>query len=234
MSRRLTTSLVLLVNLLAVGAGLLIFRLRGVNHFREQGFITGLSVVQLLAAACLSYRAWRTRGAGGRVPIWKDPSALWALIALGFLFLAADDRFTIHENVDKEIHRLFNLQETGLSDRIDDIVVGLYAVAGISVLAHYRHELSRYPSARPLGVLAFLLLFGMVSLDALTNRDDILLLLWNPRQVAPLCSWLSHVEDSLKLFAEAFFILALHEVLRYGKPVRTNSVASQRLGKREG
>ena len=42
-----------------------------------------------------------------------------------------DDRFMFHENLDKGIHALFQWEETKLSDRLDDIIVGIYRLAGI-------------------------------------------------------------------------------------------------------
>ena len=47
----------------------------------------------------------------------------WIILSCGCAFLAMDDKFIYHENLDKAIHSLFKWQETKLSDRIDDIIV---------------------------------------------------------------------------------------------------------------
>ena len=59
----------------------------------------------------------------------------WIAIAIGCAFLAMDDKFMFHENLDKAMHYLFNWEETKLSDRLDDIIVGIYGVAGIIFVA---------------------------------------------------------------------------------------------------
>ena len=130
----------------------------------------------------------------------------------GFLFLAADDLFLIHEDMDRRIRFAFNLAETGLTDRIDDLLIGLYGVVGIGVLVAYREEWRPYRQARPLLSWGFVLLFLMVALDLLTNRDDILSLVFTAERAAVLRIWLSHIEDSLKIFAEALFLVAFYSV----------------------
>lgn len=69
----------------------------------------------------------------GRSSFWRDPSVVWAIIASGFLFLAADEVLRIHENLDQLIHYVFGLKETNLTDRIDDLIVGMYGLVGIGV-----------------------------------------------------------------------------------------------------
>ena len=138
-------------------------------------------------------------------------------MSLGFLFLAADDLFKIHENIDRLIHNIFNLQETGLTDRIDDGLIGLYALIGIGVLIIYRNELKIYRKAFPFFTSGFALLFTTIALDLLTNRNDILPLLFGPTQAADLHIWLSHAENSLQVFAEAFFIGAFYAILQTAK-----------------
>ena len=152
--------------------------------------------------------------------LWIDSSAVWAIIALGFLFLAADDLFRIHENFDNLIHYVFNMQETGLTDRIDDIIIGLYGFIGIGVLIAYRDELIIYKKNLPFFILGFVTLFIMVALDVLTNRNDILPLVFDRDKAVVLYVWLSLAEDSLKVMAEAFFILAFYAIFQKAKDMR--------------
>jgi hypothetical protein len=174
MTIRFVFFLVLLWNSLAVSAAVMIYSYTGANHFKEGGFITILSVFQLLAISWLSYKILQARDVTRRCSLWRDSSAVWGIISLGFLFLAADDLFEIHENIDRLIHYVFNLQETGLTDRIDDILIGLYGLAGIGVLIVYRDELKTYREVLPFFTCGFVLLFTTVALDVLTNRKDIL------------------------------------------------------------
>ena len=218
MTIRWAIILVLLSNLLAVCAAVIINIYNGANHFQEGGFITILSIIQLLAISFLSFKIFLARDVTRGRSLLKRPSALWAIIALGFLFLATDDYCRIHENVDHLIHYAFNLQETGFTDRIDDILVGLYGLAGIRVLIAYREELINYRETFKFFIIGFVFLFSMVALDILTNRKDILPLIIDHHQVAAVHAFLSYTADSLKVFSEAFFIIAFYGIFQKAKP----------------
>ncbi len=138
MKERSVLILLLILNSLAIGLAIIIYKNTGYNHFGEKGFITILSAVQLLVVSMLSYKIYQARGMMGRSSFWRDPSVVWAIIASGFLFLAADEVLRIHENLDKLIHYVFGLKETNLTDRIDDLIVGMYGLVGIGVLIAYR------------------------------------------------------------------------------------------------
>lgn len=110
-------------NLLAIGFGLAAFHTNTVNHFAEDGYITTISVIQLLAICllviCIHFSHKK-----------ETASSLWLVIAFGFFFLAADELFQIHENLDNQVHQLLYLQESAFTDRLDDLLVGLYGVTG--------------------------------------------------------------------------------------------------------
>ena len=46
--------------------------------------------------------------------------------------------------MDKVLHRAFAIQKTRLTDRLDDPIVGLYGIVGITALCVYRKELARH------------------------------------------------------------------------------------------
>jgi hypothetical protein len=220
MGLTLVSALLLLLDTLAVTAALVIYGYTRVDHFQEGGSITILSVLQLLVMSWLSYSTLRARRESPRRPLWRERAAIWAIIALGFLFLAADEYFLIHENLDLLIHDAFNASETGLSDRIDDILVALYGLAGIGALILYRDELRLYRAARPFAVGGFCLLVVTVGLDALTNRNDILPLFLERDLADPLHGWLLVVEDAVKILAEGLLISALYAVLLKARCLR--------------
>lgn len=214
MTIRLVFFLVLILNSLAVSAGVIIYNYTDVDPFSEGGFITKLSVSQLFLLAWLSFKIFQSRRVISRHSLSRDSSTVWLIVALGFLFLAVDDLFMIHENLDGLIHEVFNMQETALTDRIDDFLVGLYGLAGIGVLIIFRDELKAYREAFPSFIFGFVLLFIMVSLDMLINRNDILPLIFDHDHVDVLNVWITLAEDSLKVFAEAFFILAFYAIFQ--------------------
>jgi hypothetical protein len=203
------------INLMAVCVAVGVNNITGVDIYdeiRKGGFITILSVLQLLAISRISFKIYNVR----RKNILKSTNyssyRVWAIISLAFLFLATDELIKVHENIDDFIHEIFNLQETSLSDRIDDILIGLYGVTGIGVIIAYKDEFKGYQGFIPFLFVGFILLFLMVIIDVITNRNDILPLIFNDGTSEILYVWLSFSEDPLKLFSEVFFLTAFVSV----------------------
>lgn len=220
MNARKLLFLVLILNSVVVIAALEINRRSGVNHFDEGKFVTIYSFLQLLATfGIVLLINWYSR--------WKNPSLIWKIIAIGFIFLAADEVFTIHENIDFLIHRVFGIEETAVTDRIDDILVGLYGLLGIGVLFVYRNEWKIYREAFPFFIFGFALLFGMVTLDVITNRHDILYLIWDHHSASTIQTYLSLAEEPLKVFSEAFFILGFYIILQTVKAGKKESAVTK-------
>jgi len=179
----------------------------------------------LLTAALLGRIFLRRRGAWikraseqTRVP----PYAMWAVMASGFLFLAADELFELHERTDLFIHSAMALRETPLSDRIDDGIVVVYALLGLMIMRRGRSELALFRAAWPALRLAFFFLFAMVVFDLLTNRWFV------PRGIDPdsqtiktLAGWGTVAEESLKLLGGAMFIIAFAAVWRAASAMGT-------------
>jgi len=214
--------LVLSLNLTAVILGLLVYWRTEYSLFSEGGVITLVSVFQLGVIARLSWKIMQTRGAAGWLPVWREPNTVWWLIAIGFVFLAADELLKIHESIDTLIHYVFDLEKTAITDRIDDILVGIYGLVGIGVLIVYRKELKPFGEAILYLVAGFTLMFAMVALDVITNKKDILVLFFQRDTATVLRSWLSLVEDSLKMLAEAFFLLGFIATLRKATLIARN------------
>ena len=186
------------------------------EHLKEKGFLTLISFSQLLAISLLLLTVFfisMNRERNARF-VWRDPSILWAILSLGFLFLAIDERYEVHEKIDYIIHHIFSLQETGITDRIDDIVIAFYGLIGLAILYLYRDELKKYRQAFFFIKSGFILLFSMIFLDSLSNRDDILkLLIENGSFVKTIRIWISILEDSLKIFAEGYFLVGFYVIL---------------------
>ena len=201
---------VLLLNLLVVALVILIsFPFQQVEQqFKDGGFIDIFSGIQLFVIAYYAYQVFKARPKTASRNFWRSPSAIWGVISAGFAFLALDELATIHEGLDKLIHLVLNLQETGWSDRIDDLIVGLYGVIAIMLLVTYRRELKRYQSVFPYVLGGFVLLFCMVGIDTLANRDDIFLTFFSASTSAQLMSWIFIPEEVCKLASEACFVTA--------------------------
>jgi hypothetical protein len=119
---RLRLKHLLLANAVMLMLAALYYGLQGnVYALAKEGRIpTWISVLQLLAIAYTCYRIYldrrehATNGGGYR---------LWLVMAVGFVYLALDEKTLIHESLDKRIHAFFAIHQTVLSDSIDDAIV---------------------------------------------------------------------------------------------------------------
>ena len=171
--------------------------------FREGAVFTWVSFVILVGIAVLSLLIFRARHRSILLRDWRSPHALWLIIALGFFILAVDEVMEGHEKLDRLIHWVVGIDETSVTDGLDDIIVFAYALIGIVALFHYRTEI--FTDALLPFAAGFAFLFLMVVLDLLTNRGDILL--WLIGDVSnDIWVWLKVSEDTFKLVAEFSFL----------------------------
>ena len=112
-------------------------------HFGEWGIVTLISALHLLITAMLAALVFGVRHPAHQSFRWRESSAIWMIMAVGFCFLAIDELLSVHEFIDISLHRTLGWQETPLSDRLDDLLLGLYALIGLGVLYVYREELHR-------------------------------------------------------------------------------------------
>ena len=232
MSIKSLFSWVLFGNALAVVLALVIYHHGGRDHFGERGFITFLSTFQLLAIAWLSDKTAQIRKASPGAENHQS-ALLWRIIAWGFIFLAADEFLAIHEVTDLFIHDVFNLQETSLTDSIDDFIVLLYGIFGAWILWVNRLELKPHKQAIALLKRAFVLLFLMIGLDFFANGQKLLELFLDPATANTVQFHLYHLEDSLKVFIEALLIAAFYSIFRTVKSQQKRLEYSQRASQPE-
>jgi hypothetical protein len=135
------------------------------------------------------------------------PWRIWAFISLGFLFLAFDELWSIHERIDQKIHAIFSLEETAFTDRIDDFIVLFYGVIGAILIYAHLGEFRSLTSLRKYLGIGFVLLFLMILVDAGTNRKeyiDFMNIQGEMRDIIVEVAW--HTENVLKLMSEAVFL----------------------------
>ncbi len=219
MSHRTIFAVVLAVDIAAVVAALALGK-RPDYYFGEKGFITKLSFVQLLLIAGVAATIYQVRKRATAPDRWRRPVIIWPTVALGFLFLAIDDLAGIHEQMDALFHRLVDLSETPLSDRLDDMIVAGYGVIGIIILYLCRAEIRQFRDALPLLIAGFVLMFLMVAADVISARNGVIrAFVSSPETAKSILLWMKAVEDSLKLFAEAAFIGAAWHCLEIARRI---------------
>jgi len=206
---------VLLIDLIAIAAAVMIYILTGEEKLGEGSFLTHLSAIQLFAVAAISFRIFRVRNEGVARPFtFRNPRIVWGLIAAGFLFLVADELFKIHESADTLIHSVFHLRESGWTDRIDDLLILCYAMVGIGVIAAYREEFVFMKKGLPFFICGFVALFIMIGLDVITNRDDLIRSFVDRDRVEAVQTCLSFAEEGMKVLSGGFFVIAFFAALR--------------------
>jgi hypothetical protein len=186
------------------------------EQFDEGKLGTWASCLLLIGVSAAAFDTWRARrdalGSG------VGPALLWLLVAAGFLYLACDDAFRFHEKLDRFLHRdVLHVEATALTARADDVIIGLYGLAGIGVLWWFRDELRRVPGLIAVLALGMALMFAQVGLD-LANHDDVYAYLAPPGpQRRLLRQWLPVAEETTKLVAEAVFLLGMLRARRHAR-----------------
>ena len=181
--------------------------------FSEDGLATWVSFIQLLILSLLSsailFLRCRTTG---RIVV----HLFWALAAFGFVILALDEKLMWHERFDRFVHEFFAIEETAVTDRIDDVIIGIYGLIGILAIYLWRREVGQYVQVNLLLTLGFILLFTTVMLDILVNRYDIIPAFLGEGSLAQrLYRWGPVLEESIKLTAEGVFISAFYSFFYY-------------------
>jgi hypothetical protein len=181
--------------------------------FEEDNPGTGLSELLLLATALISFAIFlRRRGDG---PLWSSSSLIWLLISAGFIFLWLDEAFEFHEGVDRAFHALLRVQQTALTDRIDDIIILVYGMIGAFVLFRYRREILKIDGLTTFLGLGMALLVLQVGIDVLSNGDEYVGWLGLDDTAAARMKTVLHVfEDAAKIAAEAVFLAGFAHAYR--------------------
>jgi len=197
----------------AVGVSLeLIFQVYKHHPFDENGIVTMLSVCQLALISLVCFRLWQVRRAPGPWRL-KNHSTIWLLIASGFAFLAVDEKALIHEGLDRSFHKLFAIQATGWTSRLDDMLIGLYGLIGLAVLWFYFAEIKRFRRCFRLLQIGFVALFLSVAADMASKRPDFFLWLLGPGAGDLAYAIVGGLEEVLKITSEALFLSGFYSAV---------------------
>ena len=211
----LLVSLDLLAVTLALGTGVVLHEDPSA-YTREGGPVTWLSFAHLIVTGGLAGIVFRLRTSTHDCPPlrdWRDLRRVWLLLAIGFLFLAVDEVARLHEDsFDPLVHRIFGLQETALSSRLDGMILLGYGALGVMTLYACRRELAAYREVLPLVTCGVILFVFMVGVDMVTERQDVFRALdvrrwWRWENLRRL---MTGMEDALKICAEAMLLGSMY------------------------
>ncbi|MEL7246347.1 MAG: hypothetical protein AAGM40_29065 [Cyanobacteria bacterium J06573_2] len=209
---------------LIIGSALLRAFLLNVHpkrYFADQGYVSWFSFLQIIFASYLAWKIYKTRKATvltNNTTFSLNNYKFWAILSLGFLFLSLDEMLQIHEKIDFLIHDIFQLQKTSQTDRIDGLIVLLYALCGGGIVYWAKSELRKLKLALPLFSLALFATFLMIFLDLITDSRDIVYWIINDNIVADEVQRLIGIaEECCKIIAEGIFIVTFHRCLEISK-----------------
>lgn len=187
------------------------------KHYREGTVGTHISILLLALIALVNFQIFL-----------RQKHVIWLLISLGFTFLAFDEGCLIHEGLDKAFHRYFGISQTSLTDRIDDILIGIYGLIGAGFLYRFRAEILRHKDLMRYLIPGFGFLALSVVFDAVTNDDALFLWIGIPEaNVLDFKLPLRALEEVCKLMAEAVFLAGFVQVLRQVKSGGDHAVREQ-------
>ena len=147
-----------------------------------------------------------------------DRADIWLLSGLGCVFLTLDELFSFHEKMDGLIHSVLGIEETPVTDLIDDALVGLYVLAAAVCLLNYWTSLREFWKTWPLFVAGFVLASIMIVLDLLSNNNLFVSQVTTDLDTQEaLRMGMGKVEECAKILAEGFFltgVLACRRIAR--------------------
>jgi hypothetical protein len=212
-----------LLGLLALSAGVssILHSAGQLDSFKEGAAMTWLSFLLLLGIALVSLGILGARGGVRSLIGQRHSNYIWLVMAAGFVFLGIDEIVELHEGFDKFIHRIFEINETAVTDRLDDAIAAVYAIVGLGVVYLFKNEFFKPIGVRNWFVLGFIFVLISVSLDIFTNRSDLVRWLFNDLHLSTqkiIFDWLNIEEDVAKLFAEALFLAGFFKIFKASRP----------------
>ena len=184
-------------------AGIIVALCQGMSafsYFGYRGYTFYFSVVQLFIVSGMVFWVFviRHRNSGGTL---RSASVIWAILGIGFLFLALDQAFSFHASIASLIAGIFNLDMSEFPEAIEDITVIIFGIIGVTFLFLYNRELKLFREALYLMLVTIILSFGTLFFDAL------------PWQTATFrefaggdTSWLLVLKDLLTIISEGSLI----------------------------
>jgi len=133
-------------------------------------------------------------------------AVIWAFFSAGFVYLALDEVLRIHERMDDWIHALFRMEKSVWSVRIDDGILILYVVVGLTMLSAYRHSLKKFLKSWPFSLSGFFVVAIMMAADFAGAYAQSLIRFSGSAATSPFAVLLGIIEDSCKILVEDLFL----------------------------
>ena len=216
------------IDFLAVASAILraiILQRSPMRYFGENGYVTWVSIIQLLIIAVLCWKISNLRKNELSTSVSspkKQPVIFWRISAIGMFFFALDEGLKIHENLDRSLHRLLQQEVTPLSSRLDDFIILFYAAAGLFIVYLFKEEFKNFVTAYYWFIWGLVFSFLTILLDMIGHdRETFAPFAENLQQLNDIHHWFSAVEEIPKILAGGAFIVALYHCLLVAKLLKS-------------
>ncbi|VEP11403.1 conserved membrane hypothetical protein [Hyella patelloides LEGE 07179] len=196
------------------------------RYFGEGGFMTWISILQLLfiAVLCWKISTLRKTKLKSSAPLKKRPAIFWRVTALGMFFFALDEALEIHEQLDRIILRAFKIPENSLTTRLDDFIILFYAITGLLLIYWYRNEFKHFIASLPWFKWALFFSCWTIFLDMLGHdRGTFAPFADNLDQLNYIHHWFGAVEEMPKILAGGAFLVTFYSCLKIAKKMKQKS-----------
>ncbi|MEM6611092.1 MAG: hypothetical protein AAF652_02350 [Cyanobacteria bacterium P01_C01_bin.72] len=200
---------------IALAIGIAIANGKGAyEYFGEGEPLTIISCLQILVFSILALVIFLREKRSPDERLFKN-AGFWLILSMGAFFLALDDAFSIHEQLDVWMHKILNIQETMVTDLTDDIIVGIYLILALVYIASQWRTLGVFRSSFNYFKAGFLLGAVMVVLDILSNNTLFVSMVTDDSSVMnQMLLWLGVLEEAVKVWAEGFFLVGVYQCWR--------------------
>ncbi|MEL6493802.1 MAG: hypothetical protein AAFQ41_01600 [Cyanobacteria bacterium J06623_7] len=189
------------------------------RYFDEGEFMTYFSCLQLLIISIYAGKIARQAKKSPLVELVKN-AVFWWVVSGGLFYLALDDALSIHEEIDKSLHRLLGVQETLVTDLADDIIVGIYLLVALAYIVYQWQNLQFFRSSFNYFKIGFVLGTTMVAADILSNNTLFVSMVTEDSQLqGQLILYLGIFEEIAKTVAEGFFLVGAYHCWRQVKSI---------------
>lgn len=215
---------------IAIGIAITIER-NPMRYFGENGYITWISVLQLLIIAVLCWKIGNLRKntfPQSKPYLKKQPVIFWRISAASMFFFALDEGFEIHENLDKFLHRLFKVESTAISGRLDDFIILFYAITGLLFIYLFKNELKNFMAASIWFIWGLFFSVSTIFLDMLGhNRATFEPFADNLQQLNNIHHWFTTVEEIPKILAGGAFLVATYHCFKIAQILEGRSIRKE-------
>jgi hypothetical protein len=228
LSLRSTAFFIFGLEILAIASAIgrsIVLRRDPMRYFGENGYITWISAIQLWIIAILCWQISRYRKQTAFLDKQKRSIIFWYLLAFSMLFMGLDEAFAIHENLDKSLHYLLQIEETSFTSRLDDLFLIIYVVIGLVLLYLFKDELIKFSTCLIWLKRGIYFAIATLFIDILGHNKEVLSgLIANAEKLDTVHHWFTAIEEIPKVLAGGAFLVFFSGCLKIARKLKVQSM----------